>query len=64
MKFEVGQKVWYEVATRGDKDDFRVAAVVVATSARRVTVEFNHWSDGRLVRRAARPHRLEPRRSA
>ena len=58
--FPIGMEVWYEVATQA-AGDFRVAAVVVDHTSRRVIVEFKHWHDGRAVRRMARPHRLTPR---
>lgn len=58
--FATGDAVWYEVATRRG-DDFRVEALVLAVGETRVLVAFDHWADGRRVRRQARPHRLTRR---
>ena len=59
--FEEGDLVWYEVSKK-DRDDWRIPAVVIDLTPKRVVIEFAHWSDGHMVRRAARPHRLSPRR--
>lgn len=58
--FAVGDPVWYEVAGRYGST-FAVPATVMALTPKRIVVEFKHWSDGRLVRRAARPHRVSRR---
>lgn len=55
--FDVGDRVRYEVAKKNG-DSWQVWATVIATTPRRVVVEFSHWADGRPVRRAARPYRL------
>lgn len=60
LDFHVGDRVWYEVATRTG-DDFRVPAVVRGLTRRRVIVEFRHWADGRKVRRRASVYRVEHR---
>lgn len=60
LSFAKGDLVWYEVA-RKDGDQFRVPAVVISATERRVLIEFSHWFDGRLVRRLARPHRISGR---
>jgi hypothetical protein len=53
----VGDRVLYEVATRA-RGDFTVEATVVGFTPSRVVVQFSHWTDGRTVRRAARPYRV------
>lgn len=59
--FEIGDLVWYEVSKK-DKDDWRIPATVVGVTPKRIIVEFAHWSDGHLVQRAARRHRVTHRR--
>lgn len=55
--FHVGQAVLYEIAKK-DGGSWQMLSRVIAVTEKRVTVEFEHWDDGRLVRRSARPYRL------
>jgi hypothetical protein len=57
-QFPIGATVLYEVSTPRGSRDFEVEAVVIDRTARRVYIEFSHWSDGRTVRRRVQPHRL------